>query len=382
MSFHSKIGASSAHRWMACPGSVRLSAGVESKSSEFAQEGTLAHALAEVCLTNEWPAEQLAGLPLSYDDHGEKKVADITEEMAENVQVYLDAVRGLGGELLVEQRFHLKQIHNDLFGTSDAIVWNAKTKTLYVYDLKYGQGVPVEVEDNPQLPYYALGALLETKYPAETIVMGIVQPRCPHPDGPIRTKTIPAIDLLDFADDLQKAALATEVPNAPLNPGGHCHWCPAAGFCPAIAAKAQDVAKAEFRADLSYSPEVLAETLRWLPILEAWINSVREFAYGESEHGRAPPGWKLVEKVARRKWREDDSVVVSRLLENTPLTQDELYAPAKLLTPAALEKLLPKDQRGVINELTIKESSGLALAPEADRRPAVKADAATEFSNA
>jgi hypothetical protein len=386
MSSHSTVGASVIQRRKICAGSRRMEAKVPNKSNEFSQEGTLGHAVGEVCLNNDWPAAQLVGLPFAYDDHGEKKVADVTSDMAEHVQVYIDAVRDRAVEgcvLLVEKRFHLKQIHEDLFGTSDAVVWNPNTKTLHCLDLKYGAGLPVEVKGNMQLRYYAIGALLETGYPAVKVEMAIVQPRCPHADGPVRSETIDTIDLIDFADDLLQIVKATEEPDAPLVPSEECRFCNAAGICPAVAAKAQEVAKAEFRADLSYDPAVLAETLRWLPILETWCNSVREYAYGEAEHGRCPPGWKLVWKTANRKFKPG---VAPELAAALGVAEHELFNAPTMKGVTDIEKLAPgknsKLRAQALEPFVTKESSGLALAPEADRREAVKLDAKAEFSNA
>ena len=127
---------------------------------------------------------------------------------------------------------------------------------LSVIDLKYGAGVPVEVEDNPQLLYYGLGALLANKQwkPHEVEVV-IVQPRCPHPDGPVRSQVLQVVDLLEFAADLVEAVKRTEEASeqhatldtlnwmrAYLNPGDHCRWCPAAAICPSCLLYTSDAA--------------------------------------------------------------------------------------------------------------------------------------------
>lgn len=119
--------------------------------------------------------------------------------------------------------------------------------------------------------------------------MTIVQPRCPHKDGPIRSETIDVIDLMDFATELIEYAKATEDPNAPLHPGDHCGFCAAAGICPALRERATETAKQVFAPSLPYDAAQLAETLRWLPVLEAWAKNTREFAYAEAEAGRVPP---------------------------------------------------------------------------------------------
>lgn len=365
MMAHSKIGASSMYRWSQCPGSVRLSEGIESKSSKYAEEGTQAHAMAEEILRG----GTVAGLT------GEQL------EMRENVNTYVNYVRSLcSGDfdvLWVEHKFDLSSVYPGLFGTADAVAWEPFGKHLHVIDLKYGAGKPVEVKDNPQLRYYALGALWTLKLPAKEITITVVQPRCPHPDGPIRSETINAVDLIDWAADLVAYAKATEDPNAPLKAGDHCHWCPAAGICPKLREDALAVAQREFRPDTSYDPALLADTLSKLGILEAFIKGVREFAYGEAEHGRCPPGWKLVEKRATRKWRDPDEAAAT--IDGLGLGI-ECYEAPKVKSVAQLEKALPKEHRGILKDLATQESSGFTLAPEDDRREAVRKDAAAEFS--
>lgn len=375
MAAHSKVGASSSKRWMTCPGSVALSEGIESKSSDLATEGTLAHELADNLLNGK-PAMFPAG------------------DMTMAVMAYVDYVKSLGGVLKTEQRFHLKELHESLFGTSDAVVWQPDTKTLHVIDYKHGQGVAVEITGNTQTRYYAIGALLQSGYPADTIVMTIVQPRCPHPDGPIRSETITALDLLDWSADLVDAVVKTEeaeqarktmsdevFADTYLEAGDHCRWCPAAAICPKLHQQSQALAKVSFTPIAQYSPEKLAEALHWLPILEGWVKSVREFAYAEAEHGRTPPGWKLVEKRATRKWRDESEVskFADGLIKVGVIGHEDVYT-EKLVTVAQLEKVLGKGE--IPEELILKESSGYALAPEEDKRPAVKALASEVFANA
>lgn len=373
---HSQIGASSMHRWSICAGSVRLASTVENRSSAYAAEGTVAHELAAEGLLGRAPDSQLGTVR-----NCEGFEIMVTQEMIDAVKLYLSVVeadRGQDDVLHVEQKFDLSKVYPGLFGTADAVIWKPAQKLLIVKDFKYGAGVPVDVKANPQLLYYALGALVQLGYPARTVRTDIVQPRCPHPDGPVRSETIDAIDLLDFATDLIDYAKATEDENAPLVPGEHCRFCPAAGICPELHAKAQNSAVEIFSDTAPYDPKRLAETLGWLPTLEAWIKSVREFAYAEAEAGRTPPGWKLVAKRAVRRWRSEGAAA----LELDGLVKaDELYEPRALKSPAQIERLLPKDQRKILEELTTKESSGHTLAPDSDSRPAVKEAAADAFSN-
>lgn len=381
MAAHSKIGASSMHRWSKCPGSVQLSQGIPSRTSAHAEEGTRAHEMAAAFLID--------------GSAGDPEAKDYDTEMADNLRVYIDEIEKLrkpkGSSSYIEHRFNLDNIYPGAFGTADAVVYDPNTKILHVCDLKYGAGVAVEVVTfekdskgntkpvpNPQLAFYGLGALLSTGHPAETVELMIVQPRAPHQDGPIRRWPIDAIDLTDFAADLVKYAKATEAKDAPLLPGDWCRWCPAAGVCPSIAAKAQEKAKLEFKPTFSYDEKVLSETLHWLPILETWIKGVREFAYAEAEHGRPAPGWKLVEKRATRKWQGDEDTTAAELKKRFIVDDDDIFE-KKLLTPAKVEALIGKTNAKKMEDLVVKESSGCTLAPDADKRPAIRKDPKVEF---
>lgn len=153
-----------------------------------------------------------------------------------------------------------------------------------------------------------------------------------------------------------------------------CRWCLAAPKCPAMKQKANEVARRAFSNALPYEPAELAETLDQLPVLEGWIKKVREFAYEEAEKGHEIPNYKLVNKVARRAWRDEEAV--AKALDALGVEAFE----RKLISPAAAEKQLPKELRDKLDELTFKESSGHALVHESDKRPAVKTDARSAFS--
>lgn len=363
---HAKLSPSAAERWMTCPGSVVLSEGMPDKSSPFAEEGTCAHELAEKILM------------------GSMTIGD--SEMMEHVCIYVDHVMNLGGQLHIEQRV---KVNDAIYGTADAVVWLGNEKHLHVCDLKYGAGVAVEVDGNLQLKIYALATLLTFGYPAERVTATIVQPRCPHSDGPVRSVTYDVVDLLDFHADLEDAVRVVRdaqqhAPEALLDAGfltpsdKGCRWCKAAPKCPKLRSKAQEMAKQVFAPGLPYDAKALADTLDFLPILEGWIKNTREFAYGEAEKGNALPGYKLVEKRATRKWRGD---IVDTDLVAMGLDLDDIYDEPSLKTPATIEKMLPKDQRALLDELTVKESSGHTLVHESDKRPAIQVDAKSAFAN-
>jgi len=353
---HSIIGASGMHRWENCPGSVKLSEGIRSTTSVYAEEGIKAHDLA---------AEVLMG-NIKLSD------LDCDAEMKGAIKVYvdhcLDKKTECNAEMLVEHRFDLSSIHEGCFGTGDCVLYDGREKHLYIYDFKYGAGVPVEAEDNSQLKYYGLGALLSTGHECENITVGIIQPRCEHEDGFIREHTIDILELTEFARVLNKAAAATRAPDAPLKEGSWCRFCPAKAICPEFREKANIAAARVFTPAAPYDVDKLAETLVMLPSLKAWLNSLEEFAITEMKHGVKIPGYKLVDKRANRKWI--DEVKASEVLQEKYKIEEKDAVVKKLITPAQMEKLLPKGAKKdeLFTSLFSAESSGVTLAPESDRR--------------
>lgn len=368
---HSPLGASQYDRWGAslggCPGSVRLCATVEkAQSSPYAERGTEAHTLAYA---------KLSGHPyVLLGDEEEDQAVDLYVKFIEETAKATDARvwRRL------EHRFDLTKYYPNLYGTADAIFYWYGSKKLRVVDYKHGAGVPVEVEDNSQLMYYGLGAMAALGLPVGEIELVIVQPRCHHHDGPIRKWSTTPARLLDFVADLIDDAKATEAPDAPLNPGDHCRWCPAKGQCPALKERALVASAKSFSSLAPYNPAELSNTLAMIPAVESWIKGVREFAYREAEQGRVPPGWKLVDKRAHRKWRED--INLDNIARNLGLKMPEVFE-TKIKSPAAVEKLMAKEHRGVLKDFVTQESSGKTLVQTSDNRPQVKERAAQEFDS-
>lgn len=370
---HAKLSASSADRWMTCPGSVALSEGVPNVASRFAAEGTAAHYIAAQCLENGLRPMEFCGESVMVD--GFHIILD--EELlaaVEDYVHYIEHTEQVGDEGTMEQSLTpaLQKLHPKLGGTSDYIRWRAKDKLLEVIDYKHGAGVPVDVDDNKQLKYYALGALLSNpEWRAETVKITIVQPRCDHEQGRIRSYTFPAVDLVDYAGDIVEAAKRTEEFGADLRPSKKaCRFCPAnaANKCPAIEKETQELVAASF--DMlepgKYSLEQIAEFLAKAPLVEARISALREFAYQRACAGEKIPGFKLVGKRATRKWKDEDAA--KKQFEKVPgaMTEPELRSPAQL------EKLLGKKRFAHYTDLVSKESSGHTLVPESDNRQSVE----------
>jgi hypothetical protein len=384
---------------MKCPGSIRLAEGMPDESTSYAIEGTAAHDLAERCLRKNLSPDALEGMVVSVGD----EFLEVTDEMAFAVQTYVSYVRervaaATTAKLLVETKFDLDALDPPapMFGTSDVCIWNENARHLEVVDYKHGMGVPVDVVGNPQLRYYALGAVLELrnreemKKPPKKITLTIVQPRAPHSGGAIRSETITWAELKAFKKELMEHARATLADNAPLAAGSHCQFCKAQPRCPEQHANAVELAQSEFDVETVPPPaemlsdEQLREVLVRAKIFEDWIRSVRQYVHNTIEQGTPFDGWKLVDKRATRKWANEDEAT-EWLISNTKTDEDALYS-RKLKTPAQAEKDLLKGMKGpdgkklkLPDELVDKTSSGYNLVPSSDPRPAATLGAADEF---
>jgi hypothetical protein len=373
---HSALGASGAHRWTACPGSVRAQKNMPDAPSSYAQEGTAGHAVAALCLTENQEAIEYAGRTV--------ETVEIDEELIEATQKYVDTIRQdkevRGGKLLIETKFHLKALHPDFFGTADCVRlgWDS---VLSVYDAKFGRGEVVEVtrpdgRPNLQLAYYALGAL--NVLPAtlyddiKEIELVVVQPRAWHKDGPVRRHRWPVADIEAVGAELVAAALVAKNPGAPLVPGSHCKFCRAAGTCEALRNYTLEAAQLDFDDALNLpaagtvpdpatmTPDQLAHVLNAADVFETWLTAVRARAHVVAETVGLP-GFKLVAKQARRKW-EDEAKAIEVLCFDFGVELSSIQE-TKLLSPAQVEKLLPpKDRKtDAFKVLCPAVSSGLTL---------------------
>jgi hypothetical protein len=376
---HASLGASTSHRWMACPGSVRMSDGIPNVETPYAKEGTVAHAVAERCLTNNADPHTLVGV--NWDG------VEVSEDMAEFVGIFVNYCRNLmetAAKHWIEYRFTLARLNppEAMFGTSDFAAYDAVERKLTVVDLKYGQGVVVEAKENEQLRYYALGVALDLGaqgYEIETVEMVIVQPRAAHPDGIIRGEAIPVVALVEWAGELLAAARATQAPDAPLVAGSHCRFCPAAAICPERLRHAQSLAQMEFEALPAEGPpkpetlsrDVLARLAPNLGAIEDWIASIRAYLLSECEKGRGDDlGVKLVAKRAMRKWKDEEAV--RRELAARSFDAEE-YETRKLKSPAQLEKVVgKKNAEAWLTPYVTKESNGYNVVPVSDPREAVQ----------
>jgi hypothetical protein len=366
---HARNSPSAAKIWMACPAMPGMAEKVAPTTSPYAEEGTAAHALAEVCLKEGENARDYTGKHVS----GHK----VTDEMAIAVQVYVDYVRkntAEGDEHGYEQRL---KFNDHLWGTADFIRYRPETRHLLVADYKHGAGVFVGVEQNPQaLTYAVMAAKNLGNRGVDKVTLAIVQPRCGEGDG-VREWEFDAVDLLEWNEELVAAIERTLAEKPAFVPGSHCRWCPAAAICPALKKKAQETAKQDFAPALAYDPNELADALEAVPMMEAWIKATHSFAFAEAQHGRGSPRHKLVAKRPSRKWADEKQTI--EFLETYGMDGKDIFD-RSLRSPAQVEKILGKQNKDAVKDLIVSVSSGATLAPIDDPRPAVAGDAAMDFT--
>jgi hypothetical protein len=401
---HSRFGASGADRWIECPGSIQAQEPFPNETSIHSAEGTAGHEVAAMCLEDGNDAESFIGRALAVKGWPER--IEITEEIAEAVQVYLDTIRAdkekHGGKLLIERNFHLNFLDDEFWGTGDCGCFG-NDNVIRIYDLKLGKGKVVEVADdrgpNRQLCYYALGVISTLPKTLQGLIkeveLTVVQPRRPHKDGPVRRVRVSPEQLLDYCQDLVDAAKLARSANPPRKAGDHCVFCRAAGVCPTLREKALDAAQADFDDDgvptighnggpqfvEEMTNEELGRLLDVSDLIEHWIGAVRVRAETIANGGGHIPGYKLVPKRATKRWKGDETSVMSSLLFDFGLDESSIMV-QKLKSPAQIEKLFGKSpHKAAVAELYEKVSSGNKLAKVDDPREEAKTTAQSDFDD-
>ena len=392
---HAVLSASSSERWLNCPPSARLCEAYEDKSSNYAAEGTDAHALCEFRLKQalgipaDNPIENLSWYNEEMEDCAAGYAAYVSELLETAKQTCADPV------ILIEQRVDFSRWVQDGFGTADCIV--IADGVLNIVDYKHGKGVEVSAVDNPQMMLYALGAYhaYGYLYSIKKVSMTIIQPRLEN----ISTFECSVEELLDWAETYvrPRAKLAFEGKGEQV-PGDWCRFCRARTSCKACADEAMALVKEEFLdldagvledeteetdATASFEPDTSVPTFKspallsktdiekMLPTLnriESWIEAI--FAYVSSEainHGVSWDGYKVVEGRSKRQFLDTKSVVAAA--EKAGYT--DIYK-TELISLTAFEKLMGKKKfQEVLGEYVVKPPGKLALVPDSDPREAV-----------
>lgn len=390
---HARLSPSGASRWMPCPASVALEANEPDTSSDFADEGTAAHEMAAAALLAGDNAADHIGTAIFVSG----KPWVVTAEMAEYVQTYLDYVRSLGGNLMVEQRLDISSITGEdgAMGTSDAVV--LAEPELVVADLKYGRGVRVDADHNEQLMIYALAALNEHELVADIrqVRLVILQPRLGH----ISEWAVSITDLREFEKKVRAAAERSAKAVVFLQQHGHvhekyfdpgekqCRFCKAKAKCPQLTTHvlstvaddfvdlekpiAEQLTGAELRA---VDNALLGNLLGAVDLIEGWCKAIRAKTETELLAGHVVPGFKLVQgRRGSRQWA--NAAEAEEVMKGMRIKHEQMYD-YSVISPTSAEKLAKTGDIGPrqwpkLQALVTQSEGKPSVAPESDKRPAL-----------
>lgn len=370
---HALLSASSAHRWLHCPPSAKLIAGVTEVPSEAALQGTAAHALAEHKLRR--ALKQQSKRPVSeYEDdemdtYTDDYVSYVLEQYEQAKQVTSGAV------IYIEQRLDFSYVVPGGFGTGDCLI--VADGTLHVIDLKYGLGVLVEAEWNPQMMLYSLGALalFDALYDIEQVALTVFQPRREN----VSTWTISVTELNKWVEQtLKPAAELAANGEGEFCAGTWCQFCRIASTCRARAEAILELAKFEFAPPAELSADEVADVLAQIPGLTWWASDVQDYALSQALSGERYEGFKLVAGRSIRKYTDETAVAEAAKAAG----YRDIYK-RSLLTITAMEKLMGKKQFSeILGDLVVKPEGKPTLVPLSDKRPELQiSTAADDFTN-
>ncbi|UFH66579.1 DUF2800 domain-containing protein [Clostridium cadaveris] len=370
MMSHAILSASGASRWMACPPSARLEQGFENKTSEYAEEGTLAHELGELGL------RKALGEISTRKYNSEIKKIEAHElysaDMPDYVEIYTDTCMEKVSEakaktpdavFKVEQRLDFSEWVPEGFGTGDFVI--IADGTMEICDLKYGKGVPVSANNNKQMMLYALGAIQEFSflYDIEKVRMTIIQPRLDN----ISTFEVMADDLLKWAEEYVKptADLAFKG-EGEFCAGDHCQFCRAKAVCKARADKNMELAQYDFQKQDTMDNNDIAFVLSRVDELVKWASDVKDYALEQALQGEEYEGFKVVEGRSNRKWSSEDKV--GQILTGEGFERSIIYT-TKLDGISKIESAIGKKEvQRLLGDYIIKPPGKPTLVPISDKR--------------
>lgn len=381
---HATLSASGAKRWMSCPPSARLEERLRGifgeKSTPFAEEGTKAHSLAELKLLREkGRLSEDDGINDFNYDLRRKALGDIPTEMDEATDYYAEIIIEKfltarqscpDAQLKLEQRLDFSRWVPNGFGTGDAVI--VSEELLEVCDLKYGKGVPVFAENNPQARCYGLGALhcYGVLYGFKHVRNTIIQPRLDS----VTEEMLTTDELLQWAEtELKPAAELAWKGKGEFNPGDHCKFCAARAICYARATKAMTIFKHGFETPGVIPDDAIPEILAVADTAIDWIKDLQAYALSQALRGQEWPGYKLVRgKRPPRKWVDEEEAKHQLIRAGY---EPEVYTETKFKSPSNIEKLVGKQAFEAIFATLVTQGDGaLTLVPESDKR--------TEFTSA
>ena len=373
MGNHAILSASSSHRWLHCLPSARLELEFENTNGEAAKEGTAAHALSEHKLkkalrirskrpTSEYDSDEMEECTDAYVDF-------IMEQVELARKSCTDPI------VLIEQRLDFSCYVPDGFGTGDCVI--ISDDRLHIVDFKYGMGVLVDAEDNPQMKLYALGALeiYDSLYDIKEISMTIFQPRREN----VSTWTVPVEELKAWAEEeLKPKAAKAYQGEGEYMPGPWCTFCRASTRCRARADENLKLAQMEFKMPPLLTDSEIEEVLTILPDLTKWANEITAYATDAAvNHGKEWHGFKVVEGRSVRKYKDENAVAEKAVISG----YKDIYRKS-LIPMTEMQKLMGKTKfEEILGNLIYKPPGKPTLDRKSDKRPAMNvADAKNEFN--
>ena len=360
---HAILSASSSDRWLHCPPSARLCESYDDKGSNYAAEGTDAHALCEFRLRQTLgmeatdPTENLKWFNEEMNDCATGYAAYVLEQVETAKQTCTDPV------VLIEQRVDFSRWVESGFGTADCII--IADGTLQIIDYKHGLGVLVSAEENPQMQCYALGALelFDGIYDINSVRMTIYQPRRDN----VSTYEISKDELYRWADEVLKpTADLAFAGDGNFLCGEWCGFCKAKHECRARADANMELARYDFKLPPLLTDEEVEEILVRADDLVTWAADIKEYALQQAISGKKWNGWKLVEGRSNRRYTNE--TVVAGVVTDAGFDPYE----HKVLGVTAMQKLLGKSRFDELLAAYIEKPQGKpTLVPESDKRPAM-----------
>lgn len=370
MAKHALLGASGASRWLTCTPSARLEEQFEETTSTYAEEGTLAHELAELKV-RKYFIEPMGTRKFNNQIKKFKEHELWDDEMLGHTETYLDYIQGLAHSynskpyVAVEKKVDYSSYVPEGFGTCDCVLM--ADSTLHVIDLKYGKGVEVSAVDNPQLKLYALGAYLAYSwlYGIRMVKMTIIQPRLNN----ISEFEMELADLLEWAESIKEKAQRAYKGEGDYVAGEHCKFCRAKAQCRARAEENIKLAGFVNMMPPLISNDEVGELLAKGRDIAKWVKDLEEYALKECLAGREIKGFKAVEGRTSREFTDNDKAI--EILKASGVDESMIFE-RKQLTLAQLEKVVGKKEfNEYVGSMIVKSSGKPALAPENDKREAI-----------
>lgn len=395
---HAILSPSAAHRWLHCTPAPRVEAEFPETTSEYAEEGSLAHSVCELAakkkftvMNNRTYNSRLKKLKADpkWDDEMLSTAATYVEHLTEHAMRFEHAPY-----VALEVQVDITDYAPEAFGTCDCVMIGGDE--LIITDYKHGKGVPVSAQDNPQMLLYALGALKLYRPIYGDMIRRVStyidQPRLGSYDGASMTVE----ELLAWGESIKPKAAAAFMGTGEFAPGEWCRFCRAKAKCRARAN--QNTALEDFKDCIplgrsipmqaeydatGFKPsncltdEEIGALLVRAEGLVAWYNDLKEYALAACLNGKTIPGWKAVEGRSTRAWTDQDAALEALMAGGV---EEAIIYDRVPKTLAQLEKVIGKQRFGELVGGMITKSPGKpALAAESDKRPAYNG-AAADFS--